>query len=224
MISKIFLAILLVFFITNNYTATANYPFTTKHITAEEATALLKEGNKRFYELKSINTNYDEQIEKTKDEQHPFAAILSCMDSRVPPEIVFDQGIGNIFVVREAGNVVSPNTLGSLEYAVNVKKVSLLIVLGHSGCGAVAAAVDGIELAIYKHLKPLVDQIKHAISTDGECPDHNVYKCTEKNNVKLSIAEILSKSTTISKAAEDKEVKIIGVYYDISTGIVTFVE
>ena len=192
--------------------------FAASGITAKQALDFLKAGNKRFLRAKPINTNYDRQIDRTKREQHPFVAVLSCMDSRVPPEIVFDQGIGNIFVVREAGNVVSPNTLGSLEYAVNVKKVALLVVLGHSGCGAVAAAVDGVDLHKYRNLEQLIDQIKLAVHP---CRG-NIYQCTERNNIKLSIAKILKNSKTIANAVQNNEVKIIGAYYDIATGVVTF--
>jgi carbonic anhydrase len=187
-------------------------------ITAEHALDSLKNGNMRFVRLKLTNTDYNKQIEKTKDAQHPFVAVLSCMDSRVPPEIIFDQGIGNIFVAREAGNVVSANTLGSLEYAVNVKKVALVVVMGHSGCGAVAAAVDGTELSAYRNLEQLINQIKPATRN---CKD-NIYQCTEKSNIKLSISEMLRNSQPISDAVKNNEVKVIGAYYDISSGIVTF--
>jgi carbonic anhydrase len=187
-------------------------------IDAEQVVTSLKEGNERYVSLKPINTNYDKQIEHTKDGQHPFAAVLSCMDSRVPPEIIFDQGIGNIFVVREAGNVTSPNTLGSLEYAVNVKKVALVVVLGHSNCGAVAAAVDGVDLDNFKNLEQLVAQIKPAIPASKD----NIYQCTEKNNIKLSIAKIFKNSNVIADAVKNNEVKIIGAYYDVATGVVTF--
>ena len=189
-------------------------------VTVEQVLDLLKKGNERFVKLKPVNTDYDKQIEHTKDGQHPFVAILSCMDSRVPPEIIFDQGIGNVFVVREAGNVISPSSLGSLEYAVNVKKVALVVVLGHSGCGAVAAAVEGTALGAYKNLEHLINQIKPAVHQKN-CSD-NLYQCTEKNNIKLSITEMLVNSPAIAEAVKSKSVKIIGAYYDIATGIVTF--
>ena len=189
-------------------------------ITAEQALESLKAGNTRFMELKSTNTDYDKQIDNTKEAQHPFVAVLSCMDSRVPPEIVFDQGIGNVFVVREAGNVVSSNTLGSLEYAVNVKKVALVVVLGHSGCGAVAAAVEETDVSAFKNLEQLINQIKPAVRS---CKDkENIYQCAEKNNIKLSLTKILKNSTTIAEAVTSNEVKIIGAYYDITSGAVTF--
>jgi carbonic anhydrase len=186
--------------------------------TAEQAVSSLKEGNVRFTNLKFVNTDYDKQIEHTKDQQHPFAAILSCMDSRVPPEVIFDQGIGNIFAVREAGNVISPNTLGSLEYAVNVKKVAVVVVLGHSNCGAVAAAVDGTDLKSYSNLEQLIAQIK---PSTHNCKG-NDYQCAEKNNIRLSIEKILKDSKTIADAVRKNEVKIIGAYYDVSNGVVTF--
>ena len=192
--------------------------FASTEITTEQALDSLKVGNQRFVKLNPSHLDYDKQIEHTKDGQHPFVAVLSCMDSRVPPEIIFDQGIGSVFVVREAGNITSPNSLGSLEYAVNVKKVKLVVVLGHSKCGAVEAAVNKAELGEYKNLEQLIEQIKPAVSN---CSD-NIYQCTEKNNVKMSIASILKNSSPIAKAVKNNEVKIIGAYYDVATGVVTF--
>jgi carbonic anhydrase len=192
-------------------------------ITTEQALDSLKVGNQRFVKLNPSNLDYDKQIEHTKDGQHPFVAVLSCMDSRVPPEIIFDQGIGSVFVVREAGNVTSPNSLGSLEYAVNVKKVKLVVVLGHSKCGAVEAAVNKAELGEYKNLEQLIEQIKPAVCSDNILSSSdNIYQCTEKNNVKMSIASILRNSSPIAKAVKNNEVKIIGAYYDVATGVVTF--
>ena len=215
---NLFILLTLLLISTQSFASTKKTTAEHGKMTAEQAVESLKDGNKRYLRLKLINTDYDKQIDKNKKEQHPFAAVLSCMDSRVPPEILFDQGIGNIFVVREAGNVIAPNTLGSLEYAVNVKKVALVVVLGHSGCGAVAAAVDGVDLQMYQNLDQLIRQIKVAIHPCKE----NIYQCVEKNNIKLSIAKILKNSKTIAEAVRNGEVKIIGAYYDIETGVVTF--
>ena len=185
----------------------------------EQALDALKKGNERFVSLSLANIDYDKQRTSTKDGQHPFVAFLSCMDSRVPPEIIFDLGIGSSFVIREAGYVVSPNSLGGLEYAVNVKKVTLVVVLGHSNCGAIASAVDNADLSAYKNLEQLINQIKPAVPKES-CDD--IYQCTEKNTIKLSISKILSKSPAIAEAVKNNEVKLIGAYYDLATGVVTF--
>lgn len=113
---------------------------------SDEALAELKAGNQRFIDGKLINTNYKEQIEHTKSDQHPHSLILSCLDSRIPPEILFDQGIGNIFVARNAGNIEDLNVLGSMEFATKVKGTKLIVVMGHNHCGAVKGAIDDAEL------------------------------------------------------------------------------
>lgn len=128
--------------------------------TPDEAILELKDGNKRFLQNKPINTDYKSQIEHTKSDQHPHSLILSCLDSRIPPEIIFDQGIGNIFVARNAGNIEDQNILGSMEFATKVKGSKLIVVIGHNHCGAVKGAVDDVELG---HLTQLVNQIKPAI-------------------------------------------------------------
>ena len=186
--------------------------------TPDEALNELKQGNQRFLSGKLIHTNYKEQIEATKEDQHPHTVILSCLDSRVPPEIIFDQGIGNIFVARVAGNVEDSNVIGSLEFATQVKGSSLIVVLGHSNCGAVKGAITNAELG---NLTQLVDQIKPAITGDSTNMK-NMMEETAKQNVNLTIKDILTKSTVISELVQSKKVKIVGAYYDISTGKVEF--
>ena len=127
---------------------------------ADDALAEMKAGNQRFLDGKPVNTDYKSQIEHTKNDQHPHTLVLSCLDSRIPPEIIFDQGIGNIFVARVAGNVEDANILGSMEFATKVKGTKLIIVMGHNKCGAVKGAIDHAELG---NLTQLVNQIKPAI-------------------------------------------------------------
>jgi carbonic anhydrase len=185
----------------------------------EDAKTELINGNKRFLDLKLINTNFKERIEQTKDGQKPHSVILSCMDSRVPPEIIFDQGIGNIFALRVAGNIEDDNVLGSMEYAVEHAGSKLIVVMGHSHCGAVTGAVKNIQLG---NLTQLVEQIKPAIKSDST--NANIVDETAKNNVEITIADILSKSAIISEFVHEKKVAIIGAFYDIETGVVSFME
>jgi len=188
--------------------------------TPEEAIAELKDGNMRFLENRFINTDYKEQIEITKDGQHPPIAILSCIDSRVPPEIIFDQGIGNLFVARVAGNVEDEFIVGSLEYAVKVVGSKLIVVLGHSHCGAVKGAVDNVELG---NLTALLDQIKPAIVGNPEHPEEMLEE-TSKNNVRMTVNDILSKSPGIKKLVSENKIQIVGAFYDVSTGRVIFLD
>jgi carbonic anhydrase len=191
----------------------------TKIATPDEAWAELKNGNQRFIAGKMINTDYKKEIEQTKADQHPHSLILSCLDSRVPPEIIFDQGIGNIFVARVAGNIEDPNVLGSMEFATKVKGTKLIVVMGHSKCGAVKGAIDNAELG---NLTQLVNQIKPAITGDKSNMDLMMTE-TAKKNVQLTIDDILKNSTVISELVKEGKLKIVGAYYDIATGEVIFI-
>jgi len=188
--------------------------------TPDEVLAELKNGNQRFVKGSLIHTDYKEQVEHTKSDQHPHSFILSCIDSRIPPEIIFDQGIGNIFVARVAGNIEDPNILGSMEYATKVKGTKLIVVMGHNKCGAVKGAVDNVELG---NLTQLVNQIKPAINGDKSNPDLLLDK-TAKKNVQITIAGILNNSPVISELVKEKKLKIIGAYYDLTSGQVSFME
>ena len=187
---------------------------------ADEALSEMKSGNQRFLDGKPINTNYKNQIEETKNDQHPHTLILSCLDSRIPPEIIFDQGIGNIFVARVAGNIEEPNILGSMEFATKVKGTKLIIVMGHNKCGAVKGAIDDAELG---NLTQLVAQIKPAIVGDTTNME-NMLNETSKQNVKMTIADILKLSPVISELVKENKVKIAGAFYDITTGKVIFLD
>lgn len=193
------------------------------HYTVEEKPAialnLLKEGNKRFLDGDMVNTDYEEHIEATQNDQHPHTVILSCMDSRVPPEIVFDQGIGNVFVIRVAGNIEDTDILGSLEYAVKVKKVSLILVMGHQNCGAVKGSIDDVQMGNLTHL---LHHIKPAIT--NETDKAKMLEETAKQNVRMTIADILKNSPIIAEIAKEGKVKLVGGYYHLGTGEVEFLE
>jgi carbonic anhydrase len=188
--------------------------------TSEEAILELKNGNQRFLTNTLTHTDYAQQIEHTKKEQHPHTLILSCIDSRVPPEIIFDQGIGNLFVARVAGNIEDDDILGSIEFATKIKHAKLVVVLGHNHCGAVKGAIENAHL---EHLTQLVNQIKPAIIPCKTNPlsDENV-DVTSKKNIQMTIADILYKSETLRLEVQNKELKIVGAYYDIGTGKVVF--
>lgn len=185
--------------------------------TPDEAILELKDGNNRFLQNKPINTDYKSQIDHTKSDQHPHSLILSCLDSRIPPEIIFDQGIGNIFVARNAGNIEDQNILGSMEFATKVKGTKLIVVMGHNHCGAVKGAVDDVELG---HLTQLVNQIKPAIVQNED--KKLMLDETSKNSVKRTINDILKLSPVIEELVKKNQVKIVGAYYNLENGKVTF--
>ena len=170
--------------------------------TPREALIQLKIGNKRFLKDSLININHLEQIEITKHGHKAYAVVLSCMDSRVPPEIIFDQGIGNIFVVRNAGNLEDHNVLGSIEYSVTQSSAKLIVVMGHSHCGAVTGAVNDIK---HGHLSQLVEQIKPSIKHHKSHP--NVINETAKHSVQQTIDDIVSRSKSIRDLITQKKSK-----------------
>ncbi len=187
--------------------------------TYADAIIELKNGNKRFLENKLINTNYKEEIEQTKGGQRPHSVLLSCMDSRVPTEIIFDQGIGNIFTIRVAGNMEDENVLGSMEYAVEHAGAKAIVVMGHSHCGAVTGAVKGLKLG---HLTQLLNQIKPAMTTNSGNADF--IDETAINNVKMNMKYIFERSQIIAEMVHENKISIVGAFYDIETGVVTFLE
>jgi carbonic anhydrase len=141
------------------------------------------------------------------------------MDSRVPPEIIFDQGIGNIFTIRVAGNIEDENILGSMEYAVEHAGSKVIVVMGHSHCGAVTGAVKNIKMG---NLTQLVDQIKPAMTTDST--NSNFINETSKNSVKNTMKDLVDRSEIICEMVHKEKVKIVGAFYDIETGVVTFMD
>jgi carbonic anhydrase len=188
---------------------------------ADEALQRLKEGNERYVANKSIDLNESQsrRIELAKG-QNPFATIFSCVDSRVPPELIFDRGLGDLFVIRTAGQVIDNAVLGSLEFGVAELKIPLLLVLGHEKCGAVKATVEAVENngTAEAEINWLVDGIRPAVEVakmqSGDLLDNAV-----KANVLLTV-ERLKRSSILSEALEKGALKIIGARYDLDTGIV----
>ena len=197
-----------------------------KHAVAhpEEALNMLKEGNKRFLGDSMINTNYKDQIDSSRDEQHPFGLILTCMDSRIPPEILFDQGIGNIFVTRVAGNIEDSDILGSMEYAAIKKGVKLFVVMGHYYCGAVTGAVVGKpDPETPANLAQLLAKIRPA-KVDDSTDKERMIDESARNNVKMTITNIAKHSKALNDLIVAKKLMIVAAYYDIRKGNVEFIE
>ena len=188
-----------------------------------EAISKLKEGNGRYTSgnLQHPGQTAEQRTELAKT-QHPFAAVLSCSDSRVPPEIVFDQGLGDLFVVRVAGNVINDEGMGSLEYTVDHLGTRLILVLGHQRCGAVDAAKQTIAAKgkAPGHIQSLVTAIKPAVEATAK----DDLETTIKANVK-NVVQALRSSTPILKAEVDSgKIQVVGGYYSLDTGAVTFLD
>ncbi|MGB5462951.1 MAG: carbonic anhydrase family protein [Aureibaculum sp.] len=195
---------------------------TQANLTPQLAHEILVEGNDRFVKNVKAQRNLQQQVLDTSKGQYPFAVILSCIDSRVPAELVFDQGIGDIFSARVAGNIVNEDVLGSMEYACKVAGSKIVVVLGHTGCGAVTAACNHVEMgnitALLNKIQPAVKKIK---------PKSNTY--TEKEieevaslNVKLTIERIRKESPILNELEKNNEIEIVGAKYNLKTGKVTF--
>lgn len=194
-------------------------------ITPRIALNILKEGNNRFINNLKTNRNLLEQVNATRDGQWPFATILSCIDSRTSAELVFDQGLGDIFSVRIAGNIINTDILGSMEFACKVAGSKLIVVLGHSKCGAVKGACDHLEMGnlteLLAKLQPAVYQEKDTIdnrNSENETFVENVSMINVKRNVK----NIIERSFIIEQMVENGEVGVVGGMYDIETGRVNY--
>lgn len=190
-------------------------------VLSDEAEKALIEGNKRFVAGRFLKKDFSDEIRLrlSTDPQRPMAVVLTCADSRVAPEVIFDQGLGDIFVVRNAGNVVDSVVLGSIEYAVDQFKIPLILVLGHENCGAVRCAVDGTETSrnirtIMDKIMPTVKSIKSSnVNDDVE----EIASKVEYENARQSAKRILE-SSIISRFVEEKKVKVITAKYHLKTG------
>ncbi len=191
----------------------------------DDAIARLKAGNERFTAGKSINCDLMAQVKQTAGSQSPFAAIVGCIDSRVPPEFVFDQRIGDVFVARVAGNILNTDIIASLEYSTKVVGSKAVVILGHNSCGAIKAAVDGVKLGnITAFLKNFQPALATLTKQDGHRDSHNdplVQKVAEAN-ARLMAASLLKRSPIIKAQVDAKEVKIVAAMHDITTGKVSW--
>ncbi len=195
-----------------------------ENLTSKDAHNILVEGNKRFAQNLKAQRNLKDQVIETSTGQFPFAVILSCIDSRVPAELVFDQGIGDIFSVRIAGNIVNTDILGSMEYACKVAGSKIVVVMGHTKCGAVTAAYQNVQLgnitSLLNKIQPAVKKIKE----EKELIEEIAIEKTAVLNVKLSIDKIRIDSPILAEMERTNEIEIVGAVYDVSNGVVTFMD
>ncbi len=188
---------------------------------------LLKDGNGRFLHNKKLDRNLQQQVDETSGGQFPFATVLSCIDSRIPVETIFDQGIGDLFSVRIAGNFVNDDILGSMEFACKLAGSKVLLVMGHTSCGAVKGACDGAELG---KLTGMLDKIKPAVNAienpkeASERTSANLDFVNEvaRKNVELTKEAIRSGSEVLAEMEAQGEIQIVGAMYDVATGEVSF--
>ena len=196
-------------------------------ITPSMALEILKEGNKRFVNNIKVNRNLLQQANETSDGQHPFAVILSCIDSRTSAELIFDQGLGDIFSIRIAGNVINEDILGSMEFGCKIAGAKIIVVLGHTKCGAVSGACDHVEMgnltALLSKIQPAIYDEKTETENRNSSNDEFVEKVSAIN-VKRTVQAIMERSPILKEMIESGECGIIGGNHNITTGEVSFYE
>jgi carbonic anhydrase len=195
-------------------------------LTPAQVLEILKEGNAHFINNLKVNRNLFEQINDTQDNQFPMAIILSCMDSRTSVELIFDQGLGDVFSTRVAGNIVNDDILGSMEYACSVAGSKLIVILGHTHCGAIKGACAEVKL---DHLTGLLEKIQPSV--DCVCSQHNItaignddvlIQAVSKENVMLMVKQVKQRSPLLNNLYQLGKIDIVGAMYDIETGRVLF--
>lgn len=198
---------------------------TQSNLTPDLAIDILKEGNERFVKNLKANRNLLQQVNDTSSGQFPFATILSCIDSRTSAELIFDQGLGDIFSIRIAGNILNEDILGSMEFATKVVGTKVIVVLGHTKCGAIVGACNHVEMG---NLTTLLNKIQPAIYQEKETQENRtgsnpvfVRNVTEIN-IDLTMERIRRESPIIAELETEGKIKIVGGMYDVETGMVTF--
>ncbi len=200
---------------------------TQSSLTPQTALEFLKEGNERFVKNLKANRNLLQQVNETSTGQFPFATILSCIDSRTSAELIFDQGLGDIFSIRIAGNILNEDILGSMEFATKIVGTKVLVVLGHTKCGAIVGACNHVEMG---NLTTLLNKIQPAIFNEKETVDNrngsnnNFVNNVTEINVKLTIERIRRESPIIAELEQQGQIRIVGGLYEVETGIVKFYE
>ena len=196
-------------------------------ITPTKALELLKAGNQRFINNLKINRNLLQQANETSDGQHPFAVILSCIDSRTSVELIFDQGLGDVFSIRIAGNIINEDILGSMEFGCQVAGAKIILVLGHTNCGAIKGACDHIEMG---HLTALLSKIQPAVY-DEKKELHNRSSNNDEFvqnvatiNIKRTVTAIIERSPILKRLIDSGACGIAGAMHDIASGEVVFLE
>ena len=199
-------------------------------ITPEKALLFLQEGNQRFVNNLKINRNLLEQVNDTREGQWPFATVLSCIDSRTSAELIFDQGLGDIFSIRIAGNFANQDILGSMEFACNVAGSKLVVVLGHTKCGALkggldAPQIEGLGMDNLNHLIYHFESCIHEIIKEGEersSKNDDLLERLNVCNIQKTIEDIRHQSSTLRNLEKEGKIKIVGANYDVETGVVTW--
>ena len=194
-------------------------------ITPLQAIDILRAGNKRFVDNLKVNRNLLQQVNETSEGQHPFAVILSCIDSRTSAELIFDQGLGDVFSVRVAGNIQNADILGSMEFSCKVAGAKIAVVLGHTRCGAVKGACDHVEMGnlttLLHKLKPALEAEKSVTSNRNSGNAEFVEKVATLN-VHVTVEQVLKNSPILKEMIEKGEIALIGGMYDVETGLVDF--
>ena len=196
-----------------------------KAMTPDSALQALKDGNARFVSGKPIHCDERAHVLATSTGQYPFAAIVGCIDSRVPPEIVFDLNLGDAFAARIAGNFVNTDIIGSLEFATKLAGAKVIVVLGHTGCGAIKGAVDGAKLgnltAMLQNFAPALAATA-GVAGDRNSKNYKLVQAVADSNVVIAAKQLVEKSDVLRELVESKALKIVSAMHDIETGKVTF--
>lgn len=200
--------------------------FPNHEMTPQLALNILKEGNIRFVENHMSEHDLPKEVKLTSMGQHPFALILNCIDSRVPAELIFDLGIGDIFNTRIAGNIINNDIIGSMEFACKHGDIKLIVVLGHTSCGAVQAACDQIKLGkftdLLKKIEPALCSTPNSENDDRSSKNSKFVNNVAQKNVELSVESIKQASPLLKSMIENGEIFLLGAMYDLSNGKVTF--
>jgi carbonic anhydrase len=196
-------------------------------ITPAKALEMLKQGNERFVSGKTVERDFLAQVKQTSKGQFPFAAVVSCLDSRIPPAIVFDRGIGDLFVARVAGNFVNDDILGSLEFGTKLAGAKLIVVMGHTECGAVKGACDAAQLglltATLANINPAVKAVQGDY-TPRSSQNAEFVQAVAEMNVQLTMQTLRDRSVVLREMIDKGEIGLVGAMYDVSTGKVIFYE
>lgn len=198
-------------------------------MTPDRALELLKEGNRRFLENRRADRDLLQQVAATRGGQWPFAIILSCVDSRAPAELLFDLGIGDVFNARVAGNVINEDILGSMEFACKVAGAKLIVVMGHTHCGAIKGACDDVRLEnltnLLAKLRPIVASVASpADPAERTSANADFVQCVATKNVDTAVDRIGEKSDVLREMCDTGEIRLVGAMYDVETGQVSFRE
>ncbi len=199
-------------------------------LTPQQALTLLKEGNKRFINNLKINRNLLQQVNETSQGQYPFAFILSCIDSRTSAELIFDQGLGDIFSCRIAGNILNSDIVGSMEFACKISGSKIIVVLGHTKCGAIKGACANVEMGNLTNLTGLLAKIRPAMAVeaatvkDKTAVNPTFVENVTHHNVRLTLKQIPEQSPILAKMIQEGQIILIGALYNVETGAVNFFE